>query len=141
MNLSGNSISTVWREGDVIFKRQPKYLADNEEYALVTLGEAGYAPRFIERVDDETIKMEYIDSEMVTNPRLFMSFLGKTLMAISMAGLRHGDLTEYAVLVKDQRPMIIDWAESRWIMDARPDKRPGGDRFWLKQTMEKLCQQ
>jgi len=140
INLSGNSISRVWCEDNIIYKRQPKHLANNEEYALVTLASTGYVPKFIGRVDDETIAMEYIKREPVTNIPEFMSHIGSVIEAIAAAELRHGDLTDYAVLVRDNKPIIIDWAESRWIDDKRPDKRPGGDYHWLKKTMEKLCQ-
>jgi len=143
VNLSGNSISRVWREGDIIFKRQPKYLADNEEYALVILSHTYHwtmVPRFISRVDDETIAMAYIENEPVTDALLFMRYFDEVLRMIDSAGLRHGDLTEYTVMVNNNMPIIIDWAESRWRSDPRPDKRPGGDDVWLKATMEKLCQ-
>lgn len=138
--LSGNSISHVWRDGDVVYKRQPKYLADNEQHALLVLRDSGYVPQFIERVDEETIAMEYVPDEPVTAPSEFMAHLNHVLNAIGASGLRHGDLTEYAVRVRDNRPIIIDWAESRVMSDPRPDKRRVSDFTLLKQTMGKLCQ-
>jgi RIO-like serine/threonine protein kinase len=136
-NLSGNSISRVWRDGDWIYKRQPKYLADNEFYGLRV---CEYAPPAVTRIDKETVRMWFIESEPVTNPKEFMLHYRAVLASLQQAGLRHGDLTEYSVLVKDNRPVIIDWAESRTWDDPRPDKRRQGDAYWLKKTMEKLCQ-
>jgi RIO-like serine/threonine protein kinase len=138
-NLSGNSVSFVWREGDTIFKRQPKYLADNENWALIQPALADYVPRFLARVDKETVKMEFIQNEPVTDGATFLSHYWRVLEALKAAGLRHGDLTEYSVLVRGNCPVLIDWAESRTWDDPRPDKRRAGDAYWLKKTMEKLC--
>jgi RIO-like serine/threonine protein kinase len=140
VNLSGNSISRVWREGDSIIKCQPKYLADNEHWALKLLLFTDYVPRVISRHDDETVIMEFVESEPVTDSRAFMSHYWRVLHVLEHARLRHGDLTEYSVLVRNNRPIIIDWAESRTWDDPRPDKRIEGDAYWLKKTMEKLCQ-
>lgn len=137
VNLSGNSVSRVWREGNYIFKRQPKYLADNEFYALKKMD---YSPEAVGRIDDETIWMSFVENEPVTNAGEFMSHYQLVLDALKAAGLRHGDLTEYSVLVRNNRPVLIDWAESRTWDDPRPDKRREGDAYWLKKTMEKLCQ-
>ena len=139
-NLSGNSVSRVWREGGYIFKRQPKYLADNEWYALTHPALAEYVPGGALRVDKETIRMEFVENEHVTDVAAFMFHYWPVLDAFKKAGLRQGDLTEYAVLVRDNRPIIIDWAESRTWDDPRPDKRREVDAYWLKATMEKLCQ-
>ena len=140
VNLSGNSVSRVWRDGDYIFKRQPKYLADNEWYALTHPALVEYVPGVAKRVDKETIRMEFVKNEPVTDIAAFMFHYWSVLDALKAARLRHGDLTSYAVLVRDNRPIIIDWAESRTWDDPRPDKRREGDAYWLKKTMEKLCQ-
>ncbi len=139
VNLSGNSISRVWREGDAIFKRQPKHLADNEFYALTHPKLSNYVPRVLARIDKETIKMEFVQSEPVTDVAEFLSHYWRVLDHLKAAGLRHGDLTEYAVLVCGSSPVLIDWAESRTWDDPRPDKRRRGDAYWLHRTMEKLC--
>lgn len=139
INLSGNSVSFVWREGDVIYKRQPKYLADNENWALVQPALADYVPQFLARLNKEIIKMEFVQSEPVTDTVEFWNHYHAVLGALKAAGLRHGDLTEYSVLVRGNRPVLIDWAESRNWDDPRPDKRRAGDAYWLKKTMEKLC--
>jgi len=61
------------------------------------------------------------------------------LTALIEAGVRHGDLTHYAVIVKDNKPFLIDFAESRLMGDPRPDKRPEGDRYWLHKTLLRIC--
>ena len=53
-------------------------------------------------------------------------------------GIRHGDLTQYAIIVVNNKPHFIDWAESRWKRDPAPDKRPEGDRYWLNKTIQEM---
>ncbi len=53
--------------------------------------------------------------------------------------IRHGDLTTQAIIVRDQVPHMIDFAESRLGNDPRPDKRPEGDAYWLDRTFMELC--
>lgn len=138
-NLSGNAISFVWREGNSLFKKQIKHFADNEEYALCHPELQGYVPRFIRRLDLETIEMEFIEATPITDPDEFMGCYEDVIHRLQEAGLRHGDLTRYAVIPRNNRPILVDWAESRIIWDERPDKRPEGDGYWLKRTMEELC--
>lgn len=137
--VSDNGVSRVWREGGFVYKRQPKYLTDNEIYALQVLFPTGYVP-WAERTSIDTIKMEDLGNpEPVTDKTAFMAHLPLVLDALKSCSLRHGDLTVYAVIVKENRPIIIDWAESRTWYDPRPDKRREGDRYWLTRTMEELC--
>jgi len=141
VNLSGNAIATTWREGEWIYKQQPKHLAQNEYYALAHPKLASYVPRLYFRCEDEWIvAMEFVQTEPVTDAPAFMSHYRPVLHALESAALRHGDLTTPHVLVVDNRPIIIDWAESRTWDDPRPDKRPEGDAYWLRKTMEALCQ-
>jgi len=138
-NLSGNSISRVWREGNYILKRQPKYMADNERYALTHPRLREYVPVLFGFIDEETIRIEFVRTTPIIDTVRFMAHYQPVLDALKAAGLRHGDLSEYAVLARGNRPVITDWAESRTWDDPRPDKRREGDAYWLKRTMEKLC--
>lgn len=136
--LTDNGVSRVWREGQWAYKHQLKFLTTNEIWCLKTLYPSGFVP-LAEQVDDETIRLEWIESEPVTDPDKFMLFYEPVLSALLGAGIRHGDLTKYAVLVVKNKPILIDFAESRLILDPRPDKRYGGDNYWLKRTMEAIC--
>ena len=136
--MSDNGISKVWRVGEWVYKKQPKTLTDNEWWALNCLYKTGYVP-YAEKVDIETIRMEYLEREPVTDTEAFMHHLPVVLQTLKAYGLRHGDLTEYAVIVKGNKPILIDWAESRIFTDPRPDKRREGDAFWLTKTMQALC--
>lgn len=140
INLSGNSISTVWRQDGWIYKRQPKYLCDNEFWCLQKLAGTGYVPHPCQRIDVETIKMQDLGkSEKVTHRAAFVNHCERILNYLNMYKIRHGDLTEYSIIVKGNRPYIIDFAESRYGDDPRPDKRPEGDTFWMQKIIDKLC--
>lgn len=137
-NLSGNSVSRVWRDGDLIYKEQPKFLADNEIWCLQKMYPSGFVPSS-HRVDTEVIGMRYIKPTPVTARRTFMSYYEKVLRALREAGIRHGDLTIYSVIPSANKPYLIDFAESRLFGDPRPDKRPEGDEYLLLRTMEQYA--
>jgi RIO-like serine/threonine protein kinase len=137
--LSDNGISRVVRDGKWVYKTQPKYLTDNEWWALVTLESTGYVPRYAERIDVSTVKMEYVETEPVTDTKQFMDHYQQVLDVLRKYKLRHGDLSCYAVLVRNNQPVIIDWAESRTWYDPRPAKRHEGDAYWLHKAMSELC--
>jgi RIO-like serine/threonine protein kinase len=134
--------STVWIEGGRVFKSQPKYLTDNEYFWLTAMENSGYVPINVVREDIELISMELVVTGGVTDPDAFMSHYRPVLEAMSGAGgvgVRHGDLTKYAVLVRDNKPVIIDWAEARIKMSPIESKRPEGDWYWLQKTMRQLA--
>lgn len=91
-------------------------------------------------MDIELIKMEYIEAEPITDEAYFMSHYEQVLKLMRYASLRHGDLTNHSVIPRQNKPILIDWSESRLWDDPRPDKRREGDRYWLKKTMVELCE-
>ena len=129
----------VFRVGGRVFKQLPKYNADNEIYFLEAMQDSGYVPFDPIREGVELISMEYVHSGHVTDPEAFMAHFDKVIDALRAAGIRHGDLTEYSVLVRNNRPVIIDFAESRTLLSPIQSKRPEGDSYWLRKTMEKLA--
>jgi serine/threonine-protein kinase RIO1 len=139
MLISDNGISKVWRDGSWVYKKQPKTRTDNEIYALQHLYDTGYVP-YAEQVSIDIIKMEDLgQGESVTDPDSFMKHRAIILRMLEEKGLRHGDLTIYAIIVKNNKPYLIDWGESRTWDDPRPDKRREGDKYWLSKTMATLC--
>jgi serine/threonine-protein kinase RIO1 len=133
--------SVVWYNSETkkVHKSSPKYLIDNEFFFLMALAHTGYVPAPVYRIGLEEITMPYIHREEVTDPKLFMDHLECVLDALRVARCRHGDLTEYSVLVHNNKPVIIDFGESRHWDSPLPDKRREGDRYWLTRTMEKLA--
>lgn len=138
MILSDNGISKVWREGDWVFKRQPSFMTTNDIWCLETLYGTGFVP-IVKQVEIELIKLEYIENEPVTDCNLFRYLMDQALRALKEKGIRHGDMTEKNILVRDNKPYLIDFAESRLACDPRPDKRTEGDDFWFEKTAERLC--
>lgn len=136
-----NIVHRCWRNGDTFFKQLPAYNADNEMYFLTKMESTGYVPRWATRVNRELISMEFIETEPVTIPGMFLQYYDGVLRALKEANICHGDLTRYSVLVKDNRPILVDFAEARMldtILDL-PPKRPGGDAYWLEKTMTELA--
>lgn len=150
--LKQDQYSSVWLEDGWVYKRQHEFMTDNEIHFLRLMYPSGYVP-YAEQVGRDLIKLEYINTDEYSN---YMSypythFMGmriidyfprqadKILSALESARIRHGDLTKYAVLIDNNwRPYIIDFAESRFWDDPRPDKRPEGDRWWLTRTMREI---
>ena len=134
-----SELTKVWRDGDTVFKQQPKYLSDNEYAFLFAMRDSGYVPGNLRSWDIETISMDYIEPQKVTDPESFLDHYSKVLMALSARGIRHGDLTTFAIIVNDNRPYLIDFAESRWYWDRAPAKRPVSDSKLLLESMYVLC--
>lgn len=140
--LSDNGISIVWRGNDgYIYKRSTPFLIENEYGMLSRLKGRGLAPSVI-RYDKYTLRIEDLGkSEPVTNKRLFTNLFKSRLDSLRDYGIRHGDLTRYSVIVKNNMPFFIDFAESRDITDTRKDKRPEGDYYWMEKTIDELCKE
>ena len=141
--ISDNGISRVWLDiaNGYIFKRSIPFLIENEFYFLQSMWSRGFAPSSV-RWDKYTIQMTYLgESDPVTDKPKFRHNCKKLLEALKDAGIRHGDLTEYAIIVKNNHPYVIDFAESRFWDDPRPDKRLEGDKHWLWKSVEQICQE
>jgi len=142
--LKKDQFSHVWLDGDWVYKRQHEFLTDNEYWCLCQMYPSGYVPE-VEKIDRDLIRTKYIDSpnSYIGNPGswrdYFIKHVGSILAALQSAGIRHGDLTKYAVLIgRNWHPFIIDFSESRLWSDPRPDKRPEGDKYWLTKTMMEM---
>ena len=137
--ISDNSIAIVWRSPDgLIYKRSMPFLIENEIYCLRVLWPSGYVPQAY-RHDKYTIAMRDLgDTEPVTDKDRFVVGMHGIATALVRNKIRHGDITKYAIIVKDNDPYIIDFAESRLESDPRPDKRIEGDDYWIKKTIEEL---
>ena len=135
--IKDHPCSKLWREGDYIYKWQPKFLTENELWCFAEMYTSGFVPS-VERVELEVIKMEFIEGEDPTNWKELLENANNVLYALRAVGIRHGDLTRPNVLVKYNQPFLIDFAESRLTSDPRPDKRPEGDRYWLIRTIRDI---
>ncbi len=134
---SDNGVSKVWQDGNWVYKRQPKFMTDNEIWCLEHMYDTGYVP-YGEQLEAELIRIRKVNTEKITDPQIFLFHTDLLLIAMYEVGIRHGDLTLYHVLPVNNRPKIIDWGESRAFCDPRPDKRIEGDEFWLSKTMQEI---
>lgn len=135
-------VTTVWLDEvhGRVFKQQPKHLTDNEYHFLKVMEDTGYVPINVIQEDIETISMEVVIKENVTDPLGFMRHYKPILDALERKGIRHGDLTDYAIITHDNKPIIIDFAESRWIKDPVVGKRPQPDSELLLKAMRSICE-
>lgn len=136
-----NGISCVYRCEGKVWKRSIPFLIENEIYCLQVMGSiSSYVPK-ARRLDKYTIEMEDLgESEPITDREAFKLHKYGLIDAMQRCSLRHGDLTVANIIVKDNVPKVIDWAEARFARDPRPDKRTEGDYYWLDETWRKLCQ-
>jgi len=139
--LQSNNLprSLVWLGTDGwVYKQQCKYMAQNEIYALVKMYPTGFVP-YAEQIDNETIKMDYIRRIPIENWTRFNGSVKKFIKALKTIGIKHGDLTKYAIIpVSNNTFKVIDWATSRPWFDPRPPKRPGDDREWLMKAIAEM---
>lgn len=82
---------------------------------------------------------EYLgESEPVTDEVIFRRECALLLLMLRDYGVIHGDLTSKNIIVRNNRPMVVDWHQSRLINDPGPDKRPEGDAYHLWRAAAEL---
>lgn len=135
--LKAHPLSKVWLESDYIYKWQPLHLTQNEIWCLEEMFFSAFVPS-AKRVELEIIRMEFIKDEAPTNEALLRENVDSALNALESCGIRHGDLTRPNVLIRNNLPILLDFSESRLATDPRPDKRPEGDTYWLKRTIQEI---
>lgn len=139
--IKDTGYSQVWEEDGYIYKRQPKYLTDNEVHALTLMVPDGWVPEF-QRVELEVIRMQKLVNVPLTNPGVFRRRCLLLLDDMKKSRLRHGDLTRPHLFHTERDwPMVIDWGESRVWGDTRPDKRPEGDLYWMQTSCEEIIKE
>lgn len=140
--ISDNGISVVHRASDgFIYKRSVPYLINNEYTFLQELWSTDFVPK-CERHDKYTLKIRDLgESEPVIDRDRFVIRCEQFFRALKALGIRHGDLTRPHIIVKNHTPKVIDWAEARWACDKAEDKRPEGDEYWLRKTMEQILEE
>ena len=117
----------------------------NEARMLKKLSGTGFAPELKEeefgQEGSEYILIEDLgDSEPVTDSAVFGRNAFLFLMALEEHDIRHGDLTSPNVIIKSNKPMAIDFAESTFLSEARCSKRPESDAYLLGQFVTSILQ-
>lgn len=114
----------------------------NEARILEHLTETRIAPAVYELEETESSTLlltEYLgESQPVTDEVAFRRNCARLLITLRQAGVVHGDLTRYNIVVRDNFPIAVDFAQSRLVHEAGPDKRPEGDAFHLWEAARQL---
>jgi serine/threonine protein kinase len=118
-------------------KHRPPAEIANELRFLEDMQSSGYVPEVLSHTAD-SITLEAIQSEMISDADEFLHNCCEALSALYERGIIHGDLTDRNILIRENRPCIIDFAESRYADEQTPDKREGGDALWLWRAYEGL---
>lgn len=136
--LKVTTVSQVWRQGEWVYKRQPRSMAINEMWALEILGRYKIVPMNPEWVDGDTIRMAFVPRMPILNVENWLNFETLVLKVLFQSGVRHGDLTAPNIIPYQGRPVIIDWGDCRPTCDPREDKRPEGDAYWLHRALREI---
>ena len=143
IEISDNGVTRVETSDDPawIIKKQTKKCCDREMYFLCLLAPRGITPGVI-RLSKKKLKIEFIQAYPFTSIDQLRSSFVWTLRALNDLGVRHGDLTEKnIIIVQHNRIKLIDFSESLSVFSLRTDKRPEGDKYWMRRTFKKLTGQ
>lgn len=106
---------------------------DNRTQMLRLLGPTGFAPKLIEARSDYVLQEDLGDSEDVSNGIEFWLNSIRLLLALRDNQIRHGDLTSPNIIIRDNVPMAIDFAQSSLFSESSKEKRPEADSYHLWQ--------
>jgi hypothetical protein len=132
----GEYWSRVYDGGDVIYKQATSNFAAREAHFLAALegpyfprvldvqSEHGYSVVALEKING--LPLDHAKADLRSDPHRLQRFFRhclRVLEALKMAGITHRDIWENNVLVRDDKPVLIDfgWAVS----EAHPIFPPG----------------
>ncbi len=117
----------------------------NELRFLRTLSRSRFVPQVIneevftsERVDKITLQDVGDNFQPVDEYRFRTHFL-RMLDTFRRLEVIHGDLTSANIRLIDDWPIVLDWGESRFADEQKPDKRPEGDIHHAFEYMANLA--
>lgn len=105
----------------------------NEATMLRELSGTGFAPELLEEGEDYIIEEDLGSSQPVTNKQAFLHNAALLLFTLWRHGIQHGDLTSSNVIVKENKPIAIDFLESHFSYEGIAAKRKLSDRHYLWQ--------
>lgn len=105
-----------------------------EARMLRALSGTGFAPELIEERDNAILIEDLGESEDTTDPMEFRFNASRLLLALREKRIRHGDLTDKNVIIKNNKPIAIDFAQSTFFdepVSSSYAQRPEPDSVWL----------
>ena len=102
----------------------------NEARWLSSLEGAGIAPSIIDAGQGWVLEQDLGDSDPApTNGEAFRRHMIQVIWTLRDRGVRHGDLTSANIVLRDNRPWLIDWQEAHAFDEPAPRKRPVSDSY------------
>lgn len=100
---------------------------ENERRFLKQLSGTGFAPEIINDTVQEFIK----EKHYISDESDFYRSCVWLLLTLRRNKIRHGDLTRKNIVVRNNKPVAIDFMQSKFYDESGPDKRPEGDAYHL----------
>lgn len=96
--------------------------------------------------DDSAIRVVQVvqedcgDSEPVRDAEALYAAADRLLALLAAAGVRHGDLTQPNIIVRDggRRLIAVDWQQSHPLSEPGPAKQPWSDEYLLMRTLVEI---
>jgi hypothetical protein len=107
---------------------------------LSNFSQSGYAPEPMNYRDQEgQLLMEDLgETEPVTDEVVFRRRIADLIAALDRHHIIHGDATRLNLIVKDNKPYLIDFQQAFYDHQNLEPKRPEGDAYWLWHAAEEL---
>ncbi len=106
-------------------------LLANEARWLHHLNESGFTPRLLMDEPGRIVMQDLGENQEVFNLYNFRRNAIFLLHTLRLYGVKHGDLTAPNIIIKNDRPMAIDWGEAVELGGTLPSKRPEPDATHL----------
>lgn len=140
--IGGHQGLTVYRENGAIKKwayggekANPRCIngVHNEARMLRELSGTGAAPELIEEGDDFIIEEDLGVNQPVESGEALRRNGVRLLWTLQQHRISHGDPWLGNIIIKDDRPMLVDFKMSRFFDEPRSDYRETSDQyhFWL----------
>ncbi len=106
-------------------------LLANEARWLHHLNESGFTPRLLMDEPGRIVMQDLGENQEVFNLYNFRRNAIFLLHTLRLYGVKHGDLTAPNIIIKNDKPMAIDWGEAVELGGSLPSKRPEPDATHL----------
>ena len=101
----------------------------------------GYCPKpyTYRRLEGVLVMEDLGKTEPVTDGRVFRKHIANIILALERHHIIHGDATAKNLIVRNNKPHLIDFQQARYDYEPGPDKREEGDAHWLWYTANLLA--